>query len=492
VNARILTRQATLTAPLLLAMILSLVATLPASRAADRAVVRPQETLTFYADADATVRSTQPNTNFGGEHYLELSYSELEGPAEEIVLLRFDLSSLPADAVIDSATMELYLVDAAGDNPKSLAAYYVTGAWSESTITWSTFPAADPVGVISSVDNVTGRYKSWAVTGWASYWQSHPAENHGVYLRRLTAETSYFKRTFESKDHMENRPRLVVTYHLPATPTATATNTQIPNTPTPTATRTPTPTASRTPTSQPSLTPSRTRTPTPTPTQSPIHTATPTLPPACPDLIVNGDFENGDWAPWSTGGPVGLLGPGHDSDWAVWLAGENSVYARIFQEVTIPAEATTADLIFWWRADADSEQSDDVLSVIVRHDQQDDTLLNLPAVAPLGQWEHEAVDLSDYMGMTVVIMFMAQTDDQQPTTFWLDDVRLLACGLPTATPTLTPTRTNTPTATTTRAATPTATRTATTTPTLTPTATRRPPRRRARSFCNCVPWPMPT
>ena len=212
--------------------------------AADRAPASVQETLTLYADADATVRSTQPNTNFGSEHTLELSYIQIDLPAEEVVLLRFDLSGLPAGAVIDSAVMDLYLVYAAGDNPKSLAAYYVTGAWSESTVTWNTFPTAETWGIVSSVDSVTGRYTSWAVTSWASYWQGHPTENRGVYLRRLTSETTYFERTFESRDHNERRPQLVITYHLPPTATPTATST-------PTATRTPTAMPTHTPTALP-------------------------------------------------------------------------------------------------------------------------------------------------------------------------------------------------------------------------------------------------
>jgi hypothetical protein len=234
---------------------------------AGAAPAAPSESLALYAVADATVRSTAPNTNFGGEHTLELSYSQIDGPAEEIVLLRFDLAALPAEAIIDSAVIELYLAHAAGDNPKSLAAYYVTGDWTEGAVTWNSFPTAEPLGLIASVDGVTGQYKSWAVTSWADYWRSHPAENHGVYIRRLTSETSYFERVFESRDHNENMPRLVVTYHLPATATPTAT---------PTATRTATSTATRTPTV--THTPPHTHTPTPphTHTPTPPHTHTPT------------------------------------------------------------------------------------------------------------------------------------------------------------------------------------------------------------------------
>ena len=451
-NTKGCARQRTLTAVLLLAAVLSLAATSPAGRVADRTMIEPQATLTLYADADATVRSTQPNTNFGSEHYLELSYSQIEGPAEEVVLLHFDLSALPADAVIDSAVMELYLVGAAGDNPKSLAAYFVTGAWAEGSVTWNSFPTANPVGIVSSVDNVTGRYRPWSVTSWASAWQGNPAGNRGVYLRRLTSETTYFERVFESKDHMENRPRLVVTYHLPATATPTPTVTR---TPTPTSTRTHTPTHTPTNTQSPipatptntqspipnTATPTRTPTPTSTrvtDTPAPSPTPTPTLPPGCPDLLLNGGFESGTLSPWLLAGPGGVSGPGRNSEHAAWLGGQINTQAELFQGVAIPRAAGPLRLAFWWRADAVREQPGDVLSVIVQHDPQADNLRDLRAVAPLGQWRYEEVDLSAYAGREVAVTFLAHNDDARPTTFWLDDVVLYACGLATTTPTPTP------------------------------------------------------
>ncbi len=283
------------------------------SLAADRTFA---SSMTFYAVADATVRSWQRNTNFGSEETLDLLYSQGDVVAETVVLLRFDLSALPADAVIDSAVMELYLVYAAGDNPKSLAAYYVTSAWSESTVTWNTFPTADTTGIISSVDNVTGRYKSWSITSWASYWHNNPTENHGVYLRRLTSETTYFERTFESKDHMENRPRLVVNYHLPTlTPTPTATATQTPtrtpsrtatptNTPTATATRTPTPSPTSTATPTPTATATPTLTPTPTATATPTATRTPTATHTATPTATQTGTPTATWTPTSTVPPT--------------------------------------------------------------------------------------------------------------------------------------------------------------------------------------------
>jgi hypothetical protein len=264
---------------------------------AGRAAIQPsnetQATATFYAVADATVRSTQPNTNFGGEHYLAVSYYYDEWADEEITLLRFNLDSLPANAVIDSAVMELYLFYAAGQSPKSLATYRVTSSWSEYSVTWNTFPSADPTGVVSSVDSVINSYKSWSITGMASYWHSNPANNHGVYIRRLTSETNSFERIFESKDHMEEMPRLVITYHLPTptpTPTLTATPTR---TPTATATPTRTPTATATPTRTPTATATSTSTLTATPTRTPTHSPTPPSD-LFPDLVVTDIWLDGN------------------------------------------------------------------------------------------------------------------------------------------------------------------------------------------------------
>ena len=303
---------------------------------------------------------------------------------------------------------------------------------------------------------------------------------------------------FESRDHNENMPRLVVAYHLPATATATATRsatatasptgtatatatrsataTASPTgtrTPTPTPSRTPTVTTTRTPTAGPSVTgtatPTRTATHSPTLpyTHTPTRTAqppsatatatarptftatatptpTPTLPPGCPDLLINGGFETGALPPWNLAGPGGVSGPGRNSERAAWLAGADEVASELLQVVTIPARAAPVRLAFWRRADATDEQPRDVLSVLVQYDEQADLLADLPAMAPLGQWRYEEMDLSAYAGRQIAVTFLARTDESRPTTFWLDDVVLSACGLATATPTPTPTTTGTP------------------------------------------------
>jgi len=403
-------------------------------------------TVTFNAVADATVKSAQPGSNFGAAGQLELSYAEIDVVTEAVTLLRFDLSSLPASAIIDSATLRLYQESSTGPDPLTVGAYFVTSAWSESTVTWNTFPTANPYGIAAQLGSATG-YKTWSITGYAQAWLSGP--NHGLYLRGPT-QGIYFHRLFESREWMERVPQLDVTYHLPA-PTATRTATR-----SATPTRTATPTATRTAT--------RTRTPTLTPTG--------TLPADCVEMWVNGGFETGSWAPWQATGST-TLGGGRDSAFGGHLVAQGAASASLSQQVAIPAEAHTALLSFWWRADTPVEQPDDRLIIYAQHESGATEMDTLRAVAPLGQWRYETHDVTEYAGRLQGVIFTTYGDAELPTTFHLDDVSLQACGVPsptltrTATPTGTATRTTTPTATLT--ATPTRTATATLVPT--PTAT---------------------
>ncbi|MFQ5592741.1 MAG: DNRLRE domain-containing protein, partial [Anaerolineae bacterium] len=177
------------------------------------AVEPAQTTVTLPAIADATVKSWQPDTNIGGDDVLELSYSTVDVPREAVTLLRFDMASaLPANAIIDSVTLQLFLEGAAGANPIPVAAYFVTSSWAEGSVTWNTFPTANPVGIIAQVDASPGSYKSWDVTSYAQAW--HSGSNNGLYLRGPTDGT-FYQRFFESREHNESVPRLVVTYHIP-------------------------------------------------------------------------------------------------------------------------------------------------------------------------------------------------------------------------------------------------------------------------------------
>ena len=175
----------------------------------------PQDTTTLYAVADAFVRSWQPDTNFGSDNSIGLTYSEIDTAEEEAAIIRFDLSGLPAGAVIDSASMDLYLTSASGTSSKNILVYTVTSSWSETGVTYNNFPTIQPnFPLYATVNSTTGQYKSWLITSYAQYWQANPSQNYGVMLRRSTSETDFFDRIFESREANNHKPRLVITYHF--------------------------------------------------------------------------------------------------------------------------------------------------------------------------------------------------------------------------------------------------------------------------------------
>jgi len=171
-----------------------------------------QTTVTLDAIADAPLRRAWPDTNFGDEDTLEIAYDDNTGHWA-VTMLRFDLSSLPSDAVIDTADLRLFLNDASGASSVSIVAHYVTSSWDEATVTWNNSPSTGTSGVAASIDDATGSYKSWEVSSFAQSWIDDPSSNHGVLL--IGPEGGYYERWFASRESPGNSPRLEVTYHVP-------------------------------------------------------------------------------------------------------------------------------------------------------------------------------------------------------------------------------------------------------------------------------------
>jgi hypothetical protein len=170
-----------------------------------------QTTVTRDAVADATVRSWDPDTNFGGEASLELAYGGVN--EEAATLVRFDLSSLPSDAVIDAAYLRLYLEGTSGADLVSVDAYFVTSSWGESTVTWNSDLRTAEWPLYADIDATVGVYKSWYIPWYVQSWVDDPGANYGVLLRGPTDGTNY-GRLFVSREAGADVPQLEITYHL--------------------------------------------------------------------------------------------------------------------------------------------------------------------------------------------------------------------------------------------------------------------------------------
>ncbi|MGC8828095.1 MAG: DNRLRE domain-containing protein, partial [Anaerolineae bacterium] len=189
----------------------------------------------------------QPAVNFGASpliHVVEDSRQEM--------LLRFDLSGIPRDAVITSAQMHLYFGERSAVDTMNAWVYAVNRRWVESEATWGQASIGenwsvggangvpgDRRGEPAAMTLLTGLgWVSWDITSLVQEWVSGALPNEGVLIRGEAGVHPYVRYSAYSREYADagKRPYISVSYFIP-TPT-----------PTPTPIYTPTPTASPVPT----------------------------------------------------------------------------------------------------------------------------------------------------------------------------------------------------------------------------------------------------
>jgi hypothetical protein len=192
---------------LILCTLLALLAsTVPAHAAPSRAALAV--TVELPAVEDAGVVKIVPTFNGGGSPYFVLN-SRPGGDFDHNFVL-FDLSTLPADAVIDSAVFRLHVNAAA--NPLDIEAGRVDGAWEEATLTWNNQPAVTWGGAAATRNAPAVGDVDWPVKPLLEGWLAGTQPNYGIALRGATVGTGGVR-----ADTREGAiaPRLVVTYTLP-------------------------------------------------------------------------------------------------------------------------------------------------------------------------------------------------------------------------------------------------------------------------------------
>jgi len=252
-------------------------------------------------------------------------------------------------------------------------------------------------------------------------------------------------------------PTQTPTYTLTPTSTVTSTVTTPTSTPTetPTSTTTPTstvkPTTTMTPTSTPTATPTSTFTPTSTatptatstltPTNTPTPTSTPTQTP-CEELIRNGGFETAeDWTNWireeTVPRPPAYSTTAVRSDsWAMRLGitdqSDIASYSSIYQEVSIPGDAASATLSFWYYPLCEDTLLYDWQGAIIYEPPWPWELLAwaMPQICADSQtWTHHTFDLTPYKGQTIILYFNVYNNGvgNRKTAMYLDDVSVQVC-----------------------------------------------------------------
>jgi hypothetical protein len=192
------------------------------------------------ADYTGTVHDTFININQDVNVFSDTlnTYTWPENMPANAVLLKFDLSWLPAGAQIQSATLRLYQIAAGGDVTYDLAAHKLIGVnpelehatgytydgvneWAGNDICYDSIPLAQSniasSESVNSLDYSLG-YKNWDLTSMVRDWVLEPSTNYGMMLNSDAVASSdsyrYFAAT-ETED-AEKRPELVISFSIPA------------------------------------------------------------------------------------------------------------------------------------------------------------------------------------------------------------------------------------------------------------------------------------
>jgi hypothetical protein len=174
-------------------------------------------TVTLSSVIDSYVDQDLPTNNYGTVTTMQVrSYNV--GPNNRRSFVQFDVSSIPAVAIINTATMRLYL-DTAPAASRSYDAHRVTASWVETTINWSNQPAT-VAGATSTqaTGTASGVWLSWDVKSDVAAFVLGTYSNFGWRIKDQVEDSgTNYQSYFRTREYTGATydPQLVVTYYSP-------------------------------------------------------------------------------------------------------------------------------------------------------------------------------------------------------------------------------------------------------------------------------------
>ena len=178
------------------------------------------------------------SNNYSTEAYL-CTYTWPANTVANRTIIKWDLSAIPPNAVINDATLSLYMYgfDATGgDESYEISAHKIVNHNPViSSCTWDTFDGINPwtggsnggaqdlaaPESTTAVDKTVGN-RNWNVTQMVQEWVNDPSTNFGLMLNSDLTAASDSNRYFRSTEHFDSnqRPKLTVTYTVITAPKA--------------------------------------------------------------------------------------------------------------------------------------------------------------------------------------------------------------------------------------------------------------------------------
>ena len=199
----------------------------PAPAAIESETIVLSPTGDTYLDLNAVNFSTDPRV---------LLYTWPDHKIANAIVMKFDLTSVPPEATISSATLNLYLTDtdATADPTYTVTAHKIvnrnpvvasatgetydgSNGWEPNTCCSGNIPMAQ-ADIGPAVDtraiNKSPGFKQWDVTALVQGWHSNPSTNFGLLLNSDPSKLADRWRYFSSKDHgtAGQRPHLEIVY----------------------------------------------------------------------------------------------------------------------------------------------------------------------------------------------------------------------------------------------------------------------------------------
>lgn len=151
------------------------------------------------------------------------------------------------------------------------------------------------------------------------------------------------------------------------------------------------------------------------------------------ELIQNGGFESGA-AGWTMGGGAGsynTAGLARSGSFFLWLGGLTNEVDSCYQQITIPADATSATLSFYYNINSGDDPSapydtfsatirntgNGVLATVLNRSNQ-----NYDSGTGPSFYHQQIFDLVPYAGQTIRVYFASANDFSGITSFFIDDV----------------------------------------------------------------------
>ncbi len=201
---------------LLIGGVPALAAPSPASVVSPAPAALQQDAQRFSPSADTTIAFSAPDGNFNDVPELLVNDGGLTDVIDSDALLQFDLSTIPADAVVLDAQLRLVQIDGSGGY--SLVVSRVEEAWDAATVTWNNQPVASGNFGFRQTTGDGSEALLWDVTTLVRRWSYTPDEtpNHGLRISGIPGPSGQGRSSLHSLEaDAALRPVLSVSWQLP-------------------------------------------------------------------------------------------------------------------------------------------------------------------------------------------------------------------------------------------------------------------------------------